>query len=361
MKKRIPGLIAVMLMALGARTAMAEPYLAVMAGLKCSACHVNPTGGGKRTTFGSVYGQTQLPANLVGKLGAPLTGDIGKYIGIGADLRADYTSLHFPGTPTIEDTGITSLRAYLDLRIIPERLSFYVDERLAPGDAKNREMYLRLFSGDHRFFIKMGRMYLPFGIRLQDDTAFTREPTSINFNTPDRGIEVGFDGSQWTAQFAVSNGTAGGPEVDDGKQWSLRTEYVNAGWRAGASLNINDFDVGRRRMQNVFGGLRTGPVAWLGELDYIVSTTGVQRREQLAGLVEANWKVRQGHNLKFTAELFDPNRDASRDRQTRLSLVWEYTPMPFLQVRTGIRNYDDVNEVPFLNQRIAFIQLHGFL
>jgi hypothetical protein len=71
--------------------------------------------------------------------------------------------------------------------------------------------------------------------------------------------------------------------------------------------------------------------------------------------------VRRGHNLKFTAERFDPNRDAARDQQTRLSFVWEYTPLPFLQLRTGVRNYDDVNDVPFLNQRIVFLQLHGYL
>lgn len=362
MRKSLSALAALLLLTmLGTGSARAEPYLAVMSGLKCSGCHVNPTGGGMRNAFGSVYGQTQLPANLVGAFGAPVTGDLGKYIRFGADLRADATRVHFPGTPTISSEDITSLRAYLDLRIIPERLSVYIDERLAPGKVNNAEAYLRLWSADHRFFLKVGQMYLPFGIRLQDDSAFTREPTSINFNTPDRAVEIGYDGSQWTAQFAVSNGTAGGPEVDDGKQWSLRTEYVSTGWRAGASLNINDFDVGKRRMQNLFAGLRTGPVAWLGEVDYIVSTTSPQKREQLAALVEANWRVKQGHNLKFTVERFDPNRDASRDLQTRLSVVWEYTPMPFVQLRTGIRNYDDVNEVPFLNQRIVFVQLHGFL
>jgi hypothetical protein len=361
MKKMI-GLAALALVAmLGTGAAMAEPYLAVMTGLKCSGCHVNPTGGGMRNTFGTVYGQTQLPARTLDMSSTPWTGDLGRYIGIGANLRGGATFIDFPGSPSLSSFDVTSLRAYVDLRVIPERLSLYIDERLAPGNANNAETYLRVWSPDHRFYVKAGQMYLPFGIRLQDDSAFTREPTSINFNTPDRGVEIGFEGSQWTAQFAVSNGTAGAPEVDDGKQWSLRTEYVGARWRAGASFNLNDFDTGSRRMQNVFGGIRTGRIAWLGEVDYIVDTTSPQHRKQVAALIEANWMVRKGHNLKLTAEQFDPNRDASRDRQTRLSFVYEYTPIPFLQLRAGVRNYDDVNEVPFLNQRIAFLQLHGFL
>jgi hypothetical protein len=149
--------------------------------------------------------------------------------------------------------------------------------------------------------------------------------------------------------------------VDNGKQWSLRTEYVVSRWRAGASFILNDFPVGSRRMQNVFGGLRTGPVAWLAEFDYVVDSTGSSRRKQQALLAEANWAVRKGHNLKFTAERFDPDDAVGGDRQTRLSLLWEYTPLPFLQVRAGVRNYDDVAEVPFQNLRIAFLQLHGYL
>ena len=64
-------------------------------------------------------------------------------------------------------------------------------------------------------------------------------------------------------QFAVSNGTFGGSEVDRRKQFSLQTEYVTDAWRLGVAGNLNDAAQGDRSVWGVFAGLRTGPVSWL--------------------------------------------------------------------------------------------------
>jgi hypothetical protein len=348
-----------LLLLLGAAPAAAEPYLAVREGFKCAMCHVNPTGGGMRSAFGSVYGQTQLPvmpadtdtmARWAGVTAGP--------VAIGADLRTDAIYTDVPDSEGQNSFSNQEVRGYLAANVLPDRLLLYVDQRLSPG-ALNQEAYARISAGNA--YLKAGRLYLPYGLRLQDDSAFVRRVPGISFDTPDNGVELGFEGGAWSTQLTVSNGAGGGPEPDSGKQLSLRAEYVQSAWRAGASANFNDAEAGQRRMANVFAGLRTGALAWLAEADYVVDDgfpTG--ERTLLAGLLEANWLVARGHNVKLTAEYFDPDTDVDEDQQTRHSLLWECTPMPFLQLRLGERLSDGIPQNALQNQRQAFVELHAF-
>ena len=322
-------------------------------------CHVNPTGGGMRNTFGDVWGQTVLPAKHV-DTGDPWTGELSRFLAIGGNLRATASATDVPNQPKASSFDTDEMRVYLEVRAIPDRLSLYVDQRFAPGGSANQEAYGRLWFDDNRFYVKAGQMYLPYGLRLQDDTAFIRQVPGINFTTPDRGVEVGVELAQWSAQLAASNGTAGGAEMDNGKQYSLRVEHVRSVWRAGASFNFNDAAGGSRQMQNVFAGVRTGPVAWLAEADYVLDKSFDPRRKQAVGLIEADWLVRKGNNLKLTAEYFDPDREVSEDQQNRFSLVWEYTPLQFVQLRVGARYYDGIPQNDLQNRREVFAQLNGY-
>jgi hypothetical protein len=353
-------IVATLLLSLFSLTARAEPYLAVQTGFKCMQCHVNPTGGGMRNTFGNAFALTQMSANRI-ESDKAWVGSIGDFLSLGGDLRAQASSTDIKHQDTTNEFELEQARIYLDLAVIPSRLSVYVDELVAPGNADSREAYVRYWTKDHDWYVKAGQMYLPFGLRLQDNSAFTRTTAGINMTTPDTGAEVGFEHGPWDAQLAVSNGTAGAPENDTGKQYSLQGQFVQSRYRLGLAANFNDAKAGSTQAYGAFGGFRTGPVAWLGELDYVIDEMPIgPDRKRVAGLVEADWRIRQGHNLKLTAEGFDPNHDVSHDNQARWSLVYEYTPIQFLQLRGGTRYYDGIPQNDLQNRRFYFLELHGF-
>lgn len=342
--------------------AAAEPYIAVREGLKCVACHVNPSGGGMRNAFGNAYAQTRMPAQRIdtGTTGM-WTGTLAGPIAVGSNLRASANYIDIPSQSAESSFETNELRVYGAAQLVPNRLLLYADQRLAPGGSNNQEAYARLSMQDGRYYLKGGKMYLPYGLRLEDDTAFIRAVPGINMETPDNGVELGLETAYWSGQFAVSNGTAGGPEQDEGKQASLSLMHVRPDWRAGASFNYNAAGAGDRVMQSVFAGLRTGPLAWLAEIDRIDDESFANGGRVLwAGLLETNWALRQGHNLKLTGEFFDPDDDVSEDLQNRYSLLWEYTPFQFVQSRIGLRVYDGIPQNDFQNRRWVFWELHAF-
>ena len=355
-------MIALVLLVAAAKTS-AEPYLAIQKGMKCMVCHTSPTGGGKRTAYGNVFAQQEMAARLLGAEDGKYkywTGELTRWLAVGADLRGSWEELRTPGQPDSYATELQEMLAYAELRLWPDRLMVYVDARLRPDDPLVREQYLRLSTADGRFYLKGGQFFLPFGLRLQDDETFIRQVPGINFNTPDTGWEMGAELGDWSAQFAITRGTAGGPEVDSGKQYSLLVSRVWPNWRIGGSFNLNDAAVGDRQMQNLFAGLRTGRVSWLGEIDYIIDDgTPTGRRKLWLSLLEANVQIHRAHNLKITFEYLDPDVDVDSDQQNRSSIVWEHSPMQFLQTRVGYRSYHGIPQNPAQNRQQVFFELHA--
>lgn len=363
MRRRGAALLALTVVVLvGSGEARSEPYLAVFKGMQCSACHSHHAGGGKRNVYGNLFAQNELPAKRLGDPDAKLwTGQVLDRLGVGANLRTGYRYVDIPNRDSISAFDINRATVYLEATVVPNRLALYLDQQVAPGSSLNREAYLLLKSRDQRFQVTAGQFFLPYGLRLQDDTAFIRRFTGTNFTTPDRGVQVGYESGPWSTQLSLTNGSGGGAETDTGKRLSWLGAYVKPTWRVGASFNLNDADAGDRRMQNLFVGLLTGPLAWLFEADLIIDDLpDGSERDSIAALVEANWQLWRGHNLKFSYDYFDPNDDVDEDHQVRFSLLYEYTPVQFVQGRFGIRIYDGVPQEDLQNREEFFAELHGF-
>lgn len=327
-----------------------EPYLALRTGLKCAQCHVNRTGGGGRNDFGSAWAQTVLPMRTVGIRNRALN----DWVSIGLDLRVLGTGTVSQSTPRTE-IRIDETQLQLEARLIPNVLSFYVDERLGPGAATAREAFALVEGLPLNGYVKAGKFMLPFGWRLWDDDAFIRSETRFSYLFPDQGIEVGIEPGPLSLFVAVSNGTAG----DSDKQVTSSAVLVFPRFRFGASAARHSIGDGTREIVGGFGGFSVGPLTVLGEVDYISnSLRSTSDVNQLAAYVEANFLATKGLNVKVTYGYHDPDVDISEDQGERARFGLEVFPVSFVQL-SGFYTVIDLPDVTTDLDRIS-LELHLF-
>lgn len=319
------------IVAAGSGHAAPEPYLAARTGLKCSACHVNRSGGGGRTAYGSVYAQTQLAM----RTGTVRNRALNEFLGIGWDVRAlgsgtveDYA----PGSPrTAIELGEANV--YLEARMIQRKLALYLDQTLGPGPASAREAFALIEGLPLNGYAKAGKFLLPYGLRLQDDAEFSRAQTGFSYKTPDQGVELGIEPGALSFFVAMSNGTAGAAEDNNGKQFTGTLAVVRRRFRVGGSASRNEgAGAVRRDAYGGFAGFAVGPLSVLGEVDQITQrpVSGPDLK-QLAGYVEGDFLAAKGINAKVTYGYFDKNLDVPEDQRVRLRFGLELFPVGFLR------------------------------
>jgi len=362
--KQTASTLAALLFALVLMPAQAEPYLAFKTGNKCSACHVNPIGGGARNTFGSYYGTHVLPASSGDTQGFD-AGAVNEYLRIGANLRANFQRHDRENADPTQGFETQSAQVYIHLQPKGSRFSLYVDEQVAPGAALNREAYVMTkLSGNH--YVKAGKIMLPYGIRLEDDSAFIRQATQITFDNSDNGVELGLDFGKALFNVALSNGTGASTNDDDRFQYILRGEYIERNWRIGGSALVNESTAGTRSIWGLFAGANLYGFTLLAEVDQIVDEVMDESlvnvfgddTKQLVTLFEVNRELQKGMNLKITHEMFDPESNTDNNERTRSSILLEYTPFANFQLRGGIRTGEDIPQRDEGNFKDLFVQAH---
>lgn len=360
--KRLLSTLILIYLALQVSVSYAEPYLAVKNNLMCSACHVNPVGGGARNAYGAYYGTSVLP-QTAGSLTQFDNGNITEGLRIGANFRANYTQVENENSPNTSTFETQSGQLYVILQPKDSRFSLYIDEQLAPGGALNREAFILTKINDSNT-LKVGKLMLPYGIRLEDDTAFIRQSTGFNFDNSDNGVEWDLQTSSLFFSAAVSNGSSGLTNDDKGLSYLTRAEYLGSNWRVGASGVYNDAELGARYQGNIFGGFNWLGFTFLAELDHIkdksISRVPGTYEQQKIGFVEVNRELSKGINLKLTSEYLDPETNIQQNHRVRHSALLEYTPFANLQVRGGIRKGEDIPQKTSGNYTSVFAQLHFY-
>jgi hypothetical protein len=387
-----------------AAPALAEPYFAVREGLACSACHVNMNGGGMRTDLVRTHARDILHyPSFFGKFSNPpefFSGEINQYLALGADLRASNTStFQDQGTPAncpgsgqsstncvdnnkvfrgrleTNSISVTEAVVYGEVRLIPDYLSIYVDQRLQP-QTDNREAF-GLLKGvlPWNGFVKAGQMFLPYGLQLQDDGAFIRQGTNgsattgFSFNQQQAGGEIGFAPGPVTCMFAVSNGPAGDRDVQvTGTVSALFDELpIVRNVLVGSSFSRVGPPGSQTTVFGFFGGSNIERLTFLGEVDFRDDHNQATNGRTVGRFIaygEGDYLLFDWLNFKATVDYSDWDGSPgvqTDDSENRVSVGFEPFFNRFLQTRLFYRVSNGVESQPTHNQNVLLAEVHVFL
>ncbi len=361
-----------------ARGAGAEPYLMVREGAKCSDCHTNQTGGGKRTPFAQIHAKDILHDLEVLPIPSgvkPFNGELTPWMSIGADLRVRNATV-FEDDPSrrtgrvrenrafrrdvvSNDSQVNEFLMYLQVDLWPDLVTLYVDENFN-GGATNREVF-GLFRGFLPWgtYAKAGRFFPTFGLRVHDDQAFIRSRSGFTFQNPDEGGEIGIQPGPFFLATSVTNGQPGDKDVQatvNGYGVFDDLPVVRNAVAGASYARQSD----RRWVAGFYGGANLWKFTYLGELDLIDDRTvaSTARRDQYAAYAEVNLLLLDWLNLRGTFDFVKVARD--RD-QVRYAIGAEPFIDRYIQPRVQCRVNNGPPRQPELNQAELWFELHLFL
>jgi len=311
---------------------------------KCALCHVNPSGGGLRTTYAS---QKLAPEEIAWMRAKPemlaeLEGKVTKQIQIGADLRTFYVG----GNTEPTHLNFFQMQSDLYVALQPDpRVTLYYDK-----GASNSYETFALGYVLPTLYVKAGRFIPSYGWKFDDHTMFVR--TELGFMPPsnsDVGLEAGYSIGGLDVQAGVVNGSPGSTlDLDTKVAGVLNAAYRRRFGPVGAALGVSGYhqptparDLDRR---GLYGYLTWNRFTWVGETDWVRrKEAGFDAVGSIASSHELTYLVRQGLELKATYDFYDPDRDLETGAKSRWGGGVFAMPYAYVALEALVRrlDYDD--------------------
>ncbi len=301
----------------------ALPRFAVDSGVSCQECHVNPTGGGMRNEFGAeFYSRTVLPMRTY-QQEQRLDGfstSLNDFIRIGTDFR---TLLFYMDSGTDTRSSFWQMQGDLYVSIQASRdLTFYLDKGLYQGF----EIFGILDIPSIDSYVKVGKFYPGYGIRMDDHIVYTRSGGAIPFfvdgivpvpfgeRPEDTGAEFGYLTDKTTLSIGWFSGNPGGGirfadesinAVALRGEWRFISEGSTNGF-FGGSLYRNKRSTFETINYGIFGGIASERnFNILGEIMFVnrKQPPDASAENFLLFFTEFNYLLQQGIDLKLQYNL----------------------------------------------------------
>jgi hypothetical protein len=379
-------LLALVLVCLAGSVAHAYPQWQFASGTtRCGNCHFSPTGGGLLSSYGRDEAGEELSTfhgdgELLHGIGRALP----SWLSLGGDLRGAFV-VNDVQDPSGASVAVFPMQAELGARIgLPAGLSISAtvgmrgqvrrpdeivpDQNYQPvSDSQlvSREHFVMWRPDAHGAYVKLGRFYAPFGLRLPEHIFYVRRDLGFNFMEESYNLSGGYLGE--TSELHL---TAFAPDVlrhMGGSEWGGAALYErHVLGDTGALGGQAKLGVGEGVTRAIVGGVAKQYVAalrtlFLAEADLVhndFDADQVASTWQLVGLVGASVQPVRGTMLSVYGERNQTDLRVANATWNAASLELTWFPYAHIELQVlGRLQFPSGGDAA----RTLLVQLHYYL
>lgn len=352
----------------------ARPEFAARQNESCLKCHYTPMGGGMRNDRGVMAEQKlSLKATKEAledyKDYTEFDPALNETIRLGADLRVMWHDIAKDESQPSEDAASTfytmQAMGYVNARLLPV-LQFTGGYDVAQNLMEGWGMIDNLPAG---LYLRAGRFILPYGLRMDDHTLFTRSAIGFGVASQDSGVEVGIAPGPFFLTAALTNGNLGEQAMDrDGDYYAVTGQTGVRFWKMGLGFSgfHNVRDGFTRDIYGPWFTLGVWRLAFLGEFDFVAQEvdnvadpTKEDKIASAASFIEAEAKIIDGLYAVARYSHFDPDLEVDENFVDQTMGGITFYPVPYVHTMLQFRQNREADPLKINNDEIM-IQGHVF-